>query len=223
MTITRTTARAAEFLLSFANSERSFERIVVPSGQGKLQAGTLLKSDNTKATDGTDAVKVLYDYVDATSAAAPATAVARDAEVQGELLVWENDTSNDEKLLAAIDLEEQGIIVRWTNKPIKSGDAHHLEFITVPSAGETGESIGPVVVHVKDVFGSLVNGSTASVTLTKTSGAGTLTGGGAVAAVAGVVTYETVSFSDAGTFTLTAAAAGMVSAVSDEIEIAAGD
>lgn len=221
MDITRTTARDTEFLLSFANSERSFERIVIPSGQGKLQSGTLLKADNTKAVDGDDAVKVLYQYVDATSESVAATAVVRDAEVHGELLIWEADTTNDEKLLAAVDLEAKDIIVRWTNKPIKSGDAHHLEFMAQPFGGETGESIGPVVVHVKDVFGALVNGSSLSITLTKTSGSGTLTGGGASAAVNGVATWAAVSFSAAGTFTFTAAGSGVTSAVSESVVITA--
>ncbi|WP_126962538.1 head decoration protein [Xanthomonas arboricola] len=213
--------RNAEFLLSESNGQRSRELIVIPAGQGNLVAGTLLKADNTKAADGADAVKVLYGAVDASTEAVKATAIARDAEVHGELLSWASDTTADEKLLAVQSLEQAGISVRWTFVPIKSGAAHHIEFVQVPVGGAAGAPIGPVVAHIKDVFGALVNGSAASVTLTKTAGGGALTGGGAKAAVDGVVTWPNVSFSVAGTFTLTAASAGLTSDVSDEIVITA--
>jgi hypothetical protein len=213
--------RNAEFLLSEANGQRSRELIVIPSGQGKLPAGTLLTELNEKAVDGLDAVKVLYAAVDATDADVKATAVSLDAEVHGELLNWEDDTTADQKLLAADSLAGSGIVIRWTDTPIKSGAANHIEFIDYPTSGVTAQAIGPVVAHVKDAFGALVNGSAASVTLTKTAGAGVLTGGGAQAAVNGVVTWPTVSFSAAGTFTLTAASAGLTSAVSGDIIITA--
>ena len=211
--------RNAEFLLSEANGQRSRELVIIPSGQGQLAAGTLLTASNTKAVDGVDAVKVLYNAVDATSEAVKATAVARDAEVHGELLGWQADTTNDEKLLAAIDLEASGIIVRWTTKPIASGAATKLAFAQIPRGGETGEAIGPVVVHVQDVFGALVTGFNGSVSLAKTSGAGSLTGGGSTTAVNGVATWNPVSFSAAGTFTFTATSSGLTSAVSDELVI----
>lgn len=212
--------RNAEFLLSEANGERSRELVVIPAGQGKLVAGTLLNDDNEKAVDGENATKVLYASVDATDEAVKATAVSLDAEVFGELLGWESDTTADQKLLAAQSLLGSGIVVRWQDTPIKSGAAHHIQFIDYPSSADVGESVGPVVAHVKDVFGALVNGSAASVTLTKTAGAGSLTGGGAQAAVNGVVTWPAVSFSAAGTFTLTAAASGLTSGVSGDIVIA---
>ncbi|WP_170069172.1 head decoration protein [Xanthomonas theicola] len=224
MEISRAGVRNAEFLLSESNGERSRELVYIPAGQGILPAGTLLKADNTKAVDGADAIKVLYGQVDTGKAgglAVKGTAVARDAEVHGELLGWAADTTADEKLLAAQSLSASGILIRWTSVPIKSGAAHHLEFTQVPVAGVTGQSIGPVVAQIKDVFGALVKGSSASATLTKTSGSGTLTGGGAKAAVNGVVTWDAVAFSAAGTFTLTVASSGLTSDVSDDIVITA--
>ncbi|WHO91848.1 head decoration protein [Xanthomonas campestris] len=203
--------RNAEFLLSESNGQRSRELIVIPAGQGNLVAGTLLKADNTKAADGADAVKVLYGAVDASTEAVKATAIARDAEVHGELLSWASDTTADEKLLSVQSLQQAGITVRWTSLPIKSGAADQIEFVQVPVGGAAAASIGPIVAHIKDVFGALVNGSAASVTLTKTTSAGSLTGGGAKAAVNGVATWPAVSFSAAGTFTLTAASAGLTS------------
>lgn len=220
MELYTTGVRNAAFLLSESNGERSRELIVIPAGQGKLSAGTLLKADNTKAVDGASAVKVLYGAVDATTDAVKGTAVARDAEIHGEQLAWEADTTSDEKLLAAQSLAASGIVIRWTVKPVPSGAAHHLEFIDYPNAAVAGTAAGPVVAQIKDVFGALVNGSSASVTLSKTSGSGTLTGGGAKAAVNGIVTWDAVTFSVAGTFTLTAAANGLTSAVSPEIVVA---
>lgn len=123
-TITRTGYRDAEFLLSFANSERSFEKVTLPAGQGVLKSGTLLTSANMKAVDGNNAAKVLYATVDTTDDATAdqvdATVVVRDAEVHGELLGWETDTTAQEKLDAAVDLAAAGIgiIVRWTSIPV---------------------------------------------------------------------------------------------------------
>ncbi|GHH52491.1 head decoration protein [[Pseudomonas] boreopolis] len=225
MEISRAGVRNAEFLLSEANGERSRELIYIPTGQGILPAGTLLKADNTKAVDGAEAVKLLYGQVDTGTAAGglavKGTAIARDAEVHGELLGWASDTTSDEKLLAAISLEESGIVVRWTNRPIASNTAHHIVFRQVPLMGEANEPIGPVIAEIRDVFGALVNGSAASVTLAKSAGAGDLAGGGAKAAVNGVVTWDEISFSAADTYTLTATAADLTAAVSDNIVISA--
>lgn len=120
--ITRTGIRDTEFLLSVANSERSFEKVTLLSGQGILSAGTLLTAGNAKAVDGVDAAKVLYANVDTgenpTDEDVDATVVARDAEVHGELLGWEDDTTDQEKLDAAADLlSNANIVVRWTTTP----------------------------------------------------------------------------------------------------------
>jgi hypothetical protein len=221
--------RTGAFLLSEANGQRSRELIIIPGGQGKLSAGTLLNTDNEVADDFNEAIKVLYDFVDTGEApeegetAQPVKGVAinYDAEVHGELLIWPEGTSDDQKLIAANTLDAAGIVTRWTQKPVASGDAHHIEFISYPGSATAGAPAGDVVAHVKDIFGSLVTGSTASVTLTKGTGPGTLTGGGAKAAVEGVVTWQGVSFSAAGTVTLSAAASGLTSAVSGDITVAA--
>lgn len=225
MEINRDGVRNAQFLLSEAAGERSRELIHIPAGQGILAAGTLLKADNTKAGSGADAVKVLYGQVDTgsdpDSLAVKGAAVARDAEVHGELLGWAPGTGSDQRLLAAASLAESGIIVRWTSRPISSNSAHHLVFVDVPLNAAAGEPAGEVVAHITDVFGALVTGSSASVSLAKATGAGALSGGGAKAAVNGVVTWDAVEFSAAGTYTLTATSAGLVAATSDEIAITA--
>ena len=114
---------ALEFLLSEANGQRSREQVTIPSGQGALAAGTMLTSANEKAVDGASAVKVLTHAVDATSAAAEASVIARDAEVHGELLGWEDDTTATEKLAAATSLASVGILVRWTTVPDDSEES----------------------------------------------------------------------------------------------------
>lgn len=223
MEISLAGTRTGEFLLSEANGERSRELIRIPAGQGMLAAGTLLKADNTVAVNGADAVKVLYGPVetgaDSDALAVKGAAVARDAEVFGEKLVWAGGVSADQKLLAAISLAESGIVTRWTEAPIASNTAHHLVFADTPLVGAAGEVLEPIVAHVKDVFGALVTGSTISVTLAKASGTGNLAGGGAKAAVGGVVTWDAASLSAAGEYTLKVTATDLTEATSDTITI----
>jgi len=225
MEITLAGIRTGEFLLSEAGGERSRELIRLPAGQGMLSAGTLLKADNTVAANGTDAVKVLYGPIDTgtdpAALAVKGAAIARDAEVFGEKLVWAEGVTADQKLLAALSLAESGIITRWTQQPIASNAADHLVFVSVPLTGTAGVALGPIVAHVKDVFGALVTGSTVSATLAKATGTGNLTGGGAKAAVGGVITWDAATLSAAGDYTLKVTAADLDEATSDTITIAA--
>jgi hypothetical protein len=98
--------------------------------------------------------------------------------------------------------------------------ASMLAFTTQPPAtGTTGTTLSPVVVHVEDVNGNLVSGSSAQVTIASTPAgvSGTLT----VTAVSGVVTFSNLSFAAPGSYTLSAAAAGLTGATSNSISIAA--
>ena len=225
MEISLAGTRTGEFLLSEAGGERSRELIRLPAGQGMLSAGTLLKADNTVATNGTDAVKVLYGPVDtgadAAALAVKGAAIARDAEVFGEKLVWASGVTDDQKLLAALSLAESGIITRWTQQPIASNAADHLVFVSAPLTGTAGEALGPIVAHVKDVFGALVTGSTVSATLAKATGTGTLAGGGAKAAVGGVITWDAATLSAAGDYTLKVTATDLGEAITRTITISA--
>ncbi|GEM_PF-355030 len=225
MEISLAGTRTGEFLLSEAGGERSRELIRLPAGQGMLAAGTLLKADNTVAANGADAVKVLYGPVDTGANAGElpvkGAAIARDAEVFGEKLVWADGVTDDQKLLAALSLAESGIITRWTQQPIASNAADHLVFVSEPLTGTAGVALGPIVVHVKDVFGALVTGSTVSATLAKASGIGNLAGGGAKAAVGGVITWDAATLSAAGDYTLKVTATDLGEAISDTITIAA--
>jgi hypothetical protein len=81
-----------------------------------------------------------------------------------------------------------------------------------PSSGTAGATLSPVVVQVQSVTGSVVNTSSAPVTLTASPIGlnGTLT----VNAVNGVATFSNLSFTTPGNYTLTAASPGLASAFS---------
>jgi len=58
------------------------------------------------------AAAILYEGVDATSAAGRRTATLRDSEVQTDLLVWATGVTSDQKLAALASLASLGIIGR---------------------------------------------------------------------------------------------------------------
>ena len=86
-------SRAGQFLLAEANGTLSRERIVVASGQGVCPVGQVLgkitatgeygKYSNADTETGLGVgVAILYDEVDATSAAVPGVGIFRHAEVK---------------------------------------------------------------------------------------------------------------------------------------------
>lgn len=110
---------AGGFILSEASGQRSREAITVLSGE-VLSAGSVLGKITASGKyvqyddDGTDdgrrtAAAVLYADVDASAGDVAATAIVRDAEVNGEELLWKSD---DEVDAGVADLAAVGIIVR---------------------------------------------------------------------------------------------------------------
>lgn len=110
---------AGGFLLSEANGSRSREEVTILEGQN-LAAGAVLgritsggkyvEYDNDGTDDGRrTAVAILYAAADASDGDVQATAIVRDAEVNGEELVWQ---SSDEVAAGITDLAAVGIIVR---------------------------------------------------------------------------------------------------------------
>ncbi|MGC4117296.1 MAG: invasin domain 3-containing protein [Myxococcales bacterium] len=100
----------------------------------------------------------------------------------------------------------------------------HLTFTTQPANTAAGAAIS-VVVTVQDTLGNPDTAFTGNVTLSKASGTGTLAGTLTRAAVAGVATFgatENVHIDTAGTYTLTASAAGPASATSTAFDITPG-
>jgi hypothetical protein len=85
------------------------------------------------------------------------------------------------------------------------GDPANLVFAKQPAPGSAGTVLPPVVVNVTDSAGDIVPTDSSVVTLTLNTTAGTLIGTTTVNAVNGVATFDNLSLSPAGTYTLTAA------------------
>lgn len=63
--------------------------------------------------DGRDkAAAILFDAVDASSGARTGVAIVRDAEINGNEIIWKNGVSDDDKAAAKKVLERNGIIIR---------------------------------------------------------------------------------------------------------------
>jgi hypothetical protein len=106
------------------------------------------------------------------------------------------------------------------------GDANRIEvtatklaFDSVPASVGIGANF-TAAVQALDANDNLDLDSTASVTITQASGAGTLTGGTAQALVAGERSFTTLQMDTEGTFRIQAAAGGLTSATSGDITAA---
>lgn len=124
MTVFTETAHAGEFILSEANGNRSRENGTLLSGQD-LAAGTvvmlngaskLVEFDTDTATDGSlqiEAAGVLIAAGDATDGDLAVSYLARDAEVNLNLLTYPAETtSGGEEELTKASLKLLGIITR---------------------------------------------------------------------------------------------------------------
>jgi len=115
------TNHAGGFILSEANRTRSRDNITIATGQGVLQAGTVLgrltaggayvELDPDADTGAEVAAGILYARVDATNAAADAVALVRDCEVNRHELLW-GDAEAGEITAATAELAELGVILR---------------------------------------------------------------------------------------------------------------
>ena len=113
---------SSEFVLSEAARSRSRENIVVESGAGVLAPGTVIGAKSNgkyiaspvATDDGAEtATAVLLFGVDATSADQDAVAIARDAEVNVNLLSYASDAdTQNERDAKATELAAVGVIVR---------------------------------------------------------------------------------------------------------------
>jgi hypothetical protein len=117
MTTKTETGHAGGFILSVANGHRSFGNVTVPDGE-VLVAGQpfaliddeAVAYDQDDSTGGADEpAGIMFD--DATGPVV-ANAVRRDAEVNGNELVWPDDITDEEKADAIVVLAGLGIIVR---------------------------------------------------------------------------------------------------------------
>ena len=126
MSILTETRHAAEFILSEAAGQRSRDNATLASGNN-LQAGTVLALDTSSTPTSTVYTKwdgsrdssnthdpypvaVLINDTDATSAAKACAVIARDAEVNKNLLVAPTQTEEQDDMIRLLKLV--GIICR---------------------------------------------------------------------------------------------------------------
>lgn len=109
---------------------------------------------------------------------------------------------------------------------ITVGAAITLAFFVQPTNATGGATIAPPIqVEIQDAGGNRVPSATNSVTLSigTNAGGGTLLGGEAVAAVAGVATFSNLSIDSAGAgYTLEANGSGLTEATSSSFDITVG-
>jgi hypothetical protein len=118
-------------------------------------------------------------------------------------------------------------ITQTASVTVTHAAADHLTFTVQPSNTPAGQTMTPAVkVEIRDVFDNLVTNATDNVTLTigtdPSGGLGTLSGGGPIAAVAGVATFANLSIDILGIgngYTLNASAAGLTGDTSSQFNI----
>lgn len=99
--------------------------------------------------------------------------------------------------------------------------ANRLAFAQQPLSTTTTSVLAPVVVNIQNSGGTLLTGDTSSVTLAIATGPNGATLGGTttIAAVGGVATFNTLTLTTAGTYTLTATDGADTSATSTSFTI----
>ncbi|HEY6108659.1 MAG TPA: hypothetical protein VIV56_07130, partial [Gemmatimonadales bacterium] len=108
---------------------------------------------------------------------------------------------------------------------INPGPTTQLVFTTQPAGGSAGSPLPAIVVTAQDAQGNTTPAFTNNVTLAIVTnpGAGTLSGGGPIAAVAGVATFNAVSINRPGVgYTLSANSGALTPAASTAFTIATG-
>lgn len=120
MALTETT-HSGDFLISYASGNRSFDDITLLSGQdlaagtvlGKITASGKYAGMDTGSPDGrATAAGILLAATDASAGDVVCAAVLRDAEVNGEQLVFPSTSPAADEAAAAVSLATLGIIVR---------------------------------------------------------------------------------------------------------------
>jgi len=97
--------------------------------------------------------------------------------------------------------------------------ASQLAFVSVPSSGFVNAVLTSFTVEARRPDNSVDNTYTGNITITKATGPGALSGTTTVAAVAGVATFSTLQFNQAGSYTLSAASGSLAPATSGTISI----
>ena len=99
---------------------------------------------------------------------------------------------------------------------VNVGAPAKLAFVQQPSTVQAGATMTPAVtVEIQDAAGNRVTSSTATVTLSLNNAGGATLGGNTAVAVGGVATFNGLTVSTAGSYSLTAASPGTTSATSN--------
>jgi hypothetical protein len=103
---------------------------------------------------------------------------------------------------------------------IAAANASQLVFVAHPGSASANTVISPaIVVDVEDQFGNIVAGNTTSVTISKATGPGTLSGTTEVAAINGVATFSNLELSASGTYILAASESGLTAGTSGNLVV----
>jgi hypothetical protein len=121
-----------------------------------------------------------------------------------------------------IEIDEIRVGQTWASVTPAPPPATQLFFASVPSAGTATVPLSPpIVVQARRADNSVATNFTGTITLSRATGPGTIGGIVSKAAVNGVATFDSVTLSQAGTYTLTASAPGLSSATTGNITILA--
>lgn len=97
--------------------------------------------------------------------------------------------------------------------------ADRLVFVGVPASGTVGNNLTAFTVEARRPDNTVDNTFTGSISISKASGPGNLTGTLSVSAVAGVATFNTAKFDAAGTYTLNASSGSLTGSTSGNIVV----
>ncbi|MBI4547791.1 MAG: putative Ig domain-containing protein, partial [Ignavibacteriae bacterium] len=116
-----------------------------------------------------------------------------------------------------------GLLTSALSNPfsITAGSATQLAFVQQPTNTTAGSTISPpVTVQLRDAFGNNVDSSDVAITMTLSSGTGTLSGTTSHPTnSSGLATFDNLSIDLAGSKTLTASSGSLTSAVSNSFSI----
>jgi hypothetical protein len=190
-------------------------------------------STSNLAVNRTHFVVVKYDF--ATGAASlwvnPTTNFGAATEADGALTNTAGTTSISQAASICIrqgtrtgniEIDEIRVGQTWASVTPAPAPATQLFFASVPSAGTATVPLSPpIVVQARRADNSVATNFTGTITLSRATGPGTIGGIVSKAAVNGVATFDSVTLSQAGTYTLTASAPGLSSATTGNITILA--
>ncbi|MCS7012919.1 MAG: T9SS type A sorting domain-containing protein [Chloroherpetonaceae bacterium] len=120
-----------------------------------------------------------------------------------------------------IEIDEIRVGQTWASVTPAAPPATQLAFTSVPTAGTAGVVLPPIVVQARRADNTVATDFTGNITLSRATGPGTIGGTLTRAAVNGTATFNDITLSQAGTYTLSASATGLTSATSSNITILA--